>query len=31
MERSYPSFVRIFTVPDKVDSEHVKAAYEAVC
>jgi HSP20 family protein len=29
MERSYGSFVRIFTVPDSVDSEHVKAAYEA--
>jgi HSP20 family protein len=29
MERSYSSFVRIFTVPDTVDSERVKAAYEA--
>jgi HSP20 family protein len=29
MERSYGSFVRIFTVPDTVDSENVKAAYEA--
>jgi HSP20 family protein len=29
MERSYGSFVRIFTVPDTVDSERVKAAYEA--
>jgi HSP20 family protein len=29
MERSYGSFVRIFTVPDSVDSEHVKAAYDA--
>src|SRR5580658_4475580 len=29
MERSYGSFVRIFTVPDTVDAEHVKAAYEA--
>ena len=29
MERSYGSFVRIFTVPDAVDAEHVKAAYEA--
>src|SRR5579863_8985284 len=29
MERSYGSFVRYFTVPDSVDSEHVKAAYEA--
>jgi HSP20 family protein len=29
MERSYGSFVRIFTVPDTVDSEHVTAAYEA--
>ena len=29
MERSYGSFVRIFTVPDTVVSEHVKAGYEA--
>jgi len=29
MERSYGSFVRIFTVPDTVDAERVKAAYEA--
>src|ERR1700735_4470756 len=29
MERSYGSFVRIFTVPDTVDSEHVKAGYDA--
>jgi HSP20 family protein len=29
MERSYGSFVRIFTVPDTVDSEHVKAGYES--
>jgi HSP20 family protein len=29
MERSYGSFVRIFTVPDSVDAEHVKAGYEA--
>ena len=29
MERSYGSFVRYFTVPDTVDAEHVKAAYEA--
>jgi HSP20 family protein len=29
MERSYGSFVRIFTVPDSVDSEHVRAACEA--
>jgi HSP20 family protein len=29
MERTYGSFVRIFTVPDTVDSENVKAAYEA--
>jgi HSP20 family protein len=29
MERSYGSFVRIFTVPESVDSENVKAAYEA--
>ena len=29
MERSHGSFVRIFTVPDTVDSENVKAAYEA--
>jgi HSP20 family protein len=29
MERSYGSFVRIFTVPETVDAEHVKAAYEA--
>ena len=27
MERSYGSFVRYFTVPDTVDSEHVKADY----
>jgi HSP20 family protein len=25
MERSYGSFVRIFTVPDTVDAEHVRA------
>ena len=29
MERSYGAFVRYFTVPDTVDAEHVKAAYEA--
>ena len=29
MERSYGSFVRIFIVPDTVDAEQVKAAYEA--
>src|ERR1700678_2663883 len=29
MERSYGSFVRIFTVPDTVDAEQVKAGYEA--
>src|ERR1700691_2481949 len=29
MERSYGAFVRIFTVPDSVDAEHVEAAYEA--
>ena len=29
MERSYGSFVRIFTVPETVDAEHVKAGYEA--
>jgi HSP20 family protein len=29
MERSYGSFVRIFTVPETVDSENVKAGYEA--
>jgi HSP20 family protein len=29
MERSYGSFVRIFTVPETVDSEQVKAGYEA--
>src|SRR5271170_258260 len=29
MERSYGSFVRIFTVPDTVDAEHVKADYQA--
>ena len=29
MERSYGSFVRIFTVPETVDSEKVKAGYEA--
>ena len=28
MERSYGSFVRYFTVPDTVDSEHVKADYQ---
>jgi HSP20 family protein len=27
MERSYGSFVRYFTVPDSVDTEHVKAEY----
>ncbi|HYL36554.1 MAG TPA: Hsp20/alpha crystallin family protein [Bryobacteraceae bacterium] len=27
MERSYGSFVRYFTVPDTVDSEHVRAEY----
>jgi len=27
MERSYGSFVRYFTVPDTVDSEHVQAEY----
>ena len=27
MERSYGSFVRYFTVPDTVDSEHVRADY----
>ena len=27
MERSYGSFVRYFTVPDTVDSEHVQADY----
>lgn len=29
MERSYGTFVRYFTVPDTIDPEHVKAAYEA--
>ena len=29
MERSYGSFVRVFTVPETIDSEKVKAAYEA--
>jgi HSP20 family protein len=29
MERSYGSFVRIFTVPETVEAENVKAAYEA--
>jgi HSP20 family protein len=29
MERSYGTFVRYFTLPDTVDAEHVKAAYEA--
>ena len=29
LERSYGSFVRYFTVPDTIDPEHVKAAYEA--
>jgi HSP20 family protein len=29
MERSYGSFVRYFTVPESIDPEHVKAAYEA--
>jgi HSP20 family protein len=29
MERSYGSFVRIFTVPESVDAEQVKAGYEA--
>ncbi len=29
MERSYGSFVRIFTVPETVDAEQVKAGYEA--
>src|SRR5579864_3311835 len=28
LERSYGSFVRYFTVPDTVDSEHVKAEYQ---
>ena len=28
IERSYCSFVRYFTVPDTVDSEHVRADYE---
>lgn len=28
MERSYGSFVRYFTVPELVDSEHVRADYE---
>ena len=27
MERSYGSFVRYFTVPDTVDTEHVRAEY----
>jgi HSP20 family protein len=29
MERSYGAFVRYFTVPETIDAEHVKAAYEA--
>jgi HSP20 family protein len=29
MERTYGSFVRIFTVPESVDAEQVKAGYEA--
>jgi HSP20 family protein len=29
MERTYGAFVRYFTVPDTIDAEHVKAAYEA--
>jgi HSP20 family protein len=29
MERSYGSFVRCFTVPETVDSENVKADYQA--
>jgi HSP20 family protein len=29
MERSYGSFVRYFTLPDTVDTEHVKAEYKA--
>ena len=29
MERSYGSFVRVFTVPETVDAEQVKAGYEA--
>jgi HSP20 family protein len=29
MERSYGSFVRIFTVPETVEAENVKAAYDA--
>jgi len=29
MERSYGTFVRYFTLPDTLDAEHVKAAYEA--
>src|SRR6202451_3118274 len=28
-ERSYGSFVRYFTLPDTVDTEHVKAEYKA--
>jgi HSP20 family protein len=28
MERSYGSFVRYFTLPDTVDTEHVKADYQ---
>lgn len=28
LERSYGSFVRYFTVPDTVDTEHVKAEYQ---
>src|SRR6185312_731309 len=29
IERSYGSFVRAFSLPDTVDSEHVKAEYKA--
>jgi HSP20 family protein len=29
IERGYGSFVRCFSVPDSVDSEHVKAAYKS--
>jgi len=29
LERSYGSFVRYFTLPDTVDTEHVKAEYKA--